>query len=244
MSPFGTNSLHLRPPWVIAFWSGAFPGFGHLLLHKYMRGYLLVVWEIIINNLSKLNQALFYTFTGKFEMAAQVINIHWYLLYSAVYIFSIWDCYRTTVDTNKLSLLADYEDAPISCYKMNALEYEYLDKRKPLNSVLWSCLMPGLGQILIHRITIAFFILIWWIVIAYFSHMAAAIHYTFLGNFREATSVLNLQWTLFLPSIYFFSIYDAYINTVEFNKLFKIEQSRYLRLKYQQISLESMIKTR
>jgi hypothetical protein len=242
MHPFGTNTFHLRHPWVVAFWSITFPGFGYLLLHKYLRGYLLILWEVLINDRSKVNLALFYNFTGRPELAESVINLRWYLLYGAVYIFSIWDTYRGCVDSNKLSLLADHENAPLSCVKMNALEYQFLDKRKPWNAVIWSVLMPGLGQILVGRVPMAFFILAWWIAISYNSHLIEAVHYTLLGNFRQATAVSNPQWVLYMPSIYFFAIYDSFITTVEFNKLMKIEQIQYLKREYQKRDLQTILK--
>ena len=42
ISTLGTTQLYLRNPFVIAWWSLAFPGLGHLLLSKYLRGYLLL----------------------------------------------------------------------------------------------------------------------------------------------------------------------------------------------------------
>lgn len=66
-----TPILHLRNPYVIAFWSITFPGFGHLLLGKYCRGFLLVIWEFFLNQHTKLNTAMVYTFIGEIE---RVIN--------------------------------------------------------------------------------------------------------------------------------------------------------------------------
>ncbi|HEY0827230.1 MAG TPA: hypothetical protein VGE40_03975 [Bacilli bacterium] len=233
MSVVGTNSLHLRHPAIMAFWSFAFPGFGHLLLHKYIRGYLLILWEMVINIKAEVNLSMYYSFTGQFELAKQTIDLRWYLLYTSVFVFAIWDSYRTTVDSNNLFTLARREGAPISAFKMNVLEFNYLDKRKPWNSAIWSALMPGTGQLLIHRIPTAFFILIWWIAIAYYSHLIQGFHYTLLGDFSKATKVLDVHWLLFMPSIYMFSIYDAYINTVEFNKVFESEQASFLKKGYQ-----------
>ena len=51
VSTVGTTQLHLRNPYIIAWWSAAFPGFGHLLLSKYLRGYSLFIWEILVNNM-------------------------------------------------------------------------------------------------------------------------------------------------------------------------------------------------
>ena len=57
ISTFGTTQLHLRNPFVIACWSAAFPGLGHLLLSKYLRGYLLFLWEIFVNVNGHINLA-------------------------------------------------------------------------------------------------------------------------------------------------------------------------------------------
>jgi hypothetical protein len=192
--------------------------------------------------MSKVNMALLYSFTGRPELASDVINLRWYLLYCSVYIFSIWDSYRGCVDTNKLSLLADHEDAAFSCFKMNILDYQFLDKRKPWNAVIWSVLMPGLGQILVGRVHLACFILTWWIAITYNSHLIEAVHYTCLGEFHQATGVLNPQWVLFMPSIYVFAMYDSFINTVEINKLMKIEQKQYLKREYQKRDLQTILR--
>ena len=48
-SAFNTNYIHLRNPWVTAWWSAAFPGFGHIHLGVYLKGFILFFWEIIIN---------------------------------------------------------------------------------------------------------------------------------------------------------------------------------------------------
>lgn len=47
VSIFGTTQIHLRNPSIIAWWSAAFPGCGHLLLSKYLRGFVLFIWEVI-----------------------------------------------------------------------------------------------------------------------------------------------------------------------------------------------------
>jgi hypothetical protein len=233
VSSLGTTQLHLRNPWVIAFWSVMFPGLGHLLLSKYLRGYLLVIWEVFINVNANINIAILYSFTGRFDMARNVLNTDWTLLYISTFLFAIWDSYRTTVDLNHQYILAAREDAPFASFKMDAIEINYLDKKSPWSSVIWSFMMPGAGQLSIHRILAAFFIMIWWIVIMYYSKVMPAIQYTFVGNFAQAKSVINAQWLLNIPSIYFFALYDAYINTVESNKLFDWEQAKFLKRDYQ-----------
>ena len=229
----GTTQVHLRSPYIIAWWSAAFPGLGHLLLSKYLRGFVLFVWEVIINIRSNINLAIFYTFIGEFELAKEVIDIRWVLLYFPTYIFAIWDSYRTTVDINHISLLAERENTRIKPFKISSMEINYLDKRSPWLAMVWSVLMPGTGQLYIHRILTAFFILTWWIIIIYISNTLPAIHYSMLGQFAEAKEVLNPQWLLNLPSIYGFAFYDAYVNTVENNKLFDWEQAEFFKKEYQ-----------
>lgn len=238
LSPLGITQLHLRNPFVVAFWSAMFPGVGHMLLSKYIRGVLLFVWEIFVNMGSNVNLAILYSFTGRFELAKQIMHKEWLLLYLPTYVFAIWDSYRTTVTTNNLYKLAAREDAEISTLKIGSLGYNYLDKRNPWLSAAWSFLMPGTGQLYLHRLVGAFFILTWWIVIVYYSKLLPSIHYTLIGDFSQAKAVVDPHWLLNVPSIYMFAVYDAYVNTVEFNNLYDWEQSKFLRWAYQDVSFQ------
>ncbi|WP_163528971.1 hypothetical protein [Halobacillus ihumii] len=233
VSALGTTQIHLRNPMIIAWWSAAFPGFGHLLLSKYLRGYVLVLWEIIININANVNLAMLYSFNREFDKATMILEPRWILLYIPVYIYGIWDSYRTSVDMNKVYILADRENARFINFQITALEINYLDKRKPWIAVMWSFFMPGAGQLYIHRIVTAFFLMIWVVTIVYLSHFLESVHFLTLGNFYQATEVLNMEWLLFIPSVYFFAMYDSYVNTVENNKLFDNEQRNFLKQRYQ-----------
>ena len=200
----GTTQLHLRNPFVIACWSVAFPGMGHLLLSKYLRGFALFFWELFINYKANINLLILYSFIGDFEKAKAVVDIQWLSLYIPTYIFAIWDSYRTTVDLNHLYVLAAREDAEIKPFKIGTLEVNYFDKRKPWVSAIWSLLIPGSGHLYAHRLVSAFFIIIWWIVISYYSKVLPSLHYTLLGDFSQAKSVLNMQWFLNIPSLFIF----------------------------------------
>ncbi|TYR73149.1 hypothetical protein FZC79_19795 [Rossellomorea vietnamensis] len=233
VSIWGTTQIHLRNPYIIAWWSAAFPGFGHLLLSKYLRGFVLFIWEVIVNFQANVNLAMVYSFQGEIQLAKDVLDTRWLLIYIPVYIFGIWDSYRTTVDMNKIYVLAEREEHRFNSFSIGALEINYLDKRNPVMSVIWSLFVPGLGQLYIHRILTAFFVIIWVVTFSYFSHGLEAISLLFLGKVQEATSVLKPEWLLFFPSIYGFSVYDSYINTVENNKLYEKEQRKYLKEHYQ-----------
>lgn len=227
-----SNYIHLRNPWVVAWWSAAFPGFGHLKLGLYIKGFILIIWEIIINVNARINEAMVYSFNGQFEMAKEVLNSRWVLFYIAVYIHGIWDSYRQTVDLNKHYLLAESENAPIVPFIMNGFALNYLDKRNPWVAFTWSLLFPGLGHLYLHRIMAGFFMISWCIVIGYFSHMLEGIQYTLMGSFEQTVGVLDIEWTLFLPSIYCFAAYESYVIAVEYNKLYKKEQKQYLENNY------------
>ena len=233
VSIYGTTQLHLRNPYIIAWWSAAFPGFGHMLLSKYLRGYVLFIWEVLVNIKAHVNDSMILSFQGKTELATEVLDTRWLLMYIPVYLFGIWDSYRTTVDINKVYLLAENEGHRYNSFALGALEINYLDKRKPLLAVMWSLFTPGLGQLYIHRILTAFFIIFWLVVFFYFSHIQEAISLLFLGKIKEATAVIKPEWFLFIPSHYGFAIYDSYMNSVENNKLFEKDLRSYLKEHYQ-----------
>ena len=65
------------------------------------------------------------------------------------------------------------------------------------------------------------------------SKLVPALHYTLMGQFDYAKSIINPQWFLNIPSIYLFAIYDAYVNTVSNNNLFDWEQAKFLKKNYQ-----------
>ncbi|NPV93503.1 MAG: hypothetical protein HPY50_22330 [Firmicutes bacterium] len=233
VSPVTINLFHMKNPWVTAWWSAAFPGYGFIIMGSYIKGFLLVGWEFFVNINAKVNLAIMYSLTGSFEQGKEVIDINWFILYIGVYIISIWMTYGLTVDLNKLSILADREDSSVVPVKLSSMDICYLDKRVPWVSVMLSIISPGLGHLYTHRIPTSFFLLVKFLVIAYYSHLIPAIHYTLVGAFGQATAVLDPQWLLFFPSLYGFAIYDSYVNCVEYNRLFEMEQSRFIRDNYQ-----------
>ena len=156
-----------------------FPGFGHLLLSKYLRAFLLILWEIVINLQAHVNLALMYTFLGEFQLVKDVVNIRWSLLYVPTFVFAIWDSYRAAVDLNKQYILASRENAPITPFVMKPFGISYVDKKQPGVASCWCMLNPGLGHIMLQRILHGVFILFWWIFMVYFSNILTAVHLTF-----------------------------------------------------------------
>lgn len=229
----GVTQVHLRNPYIVAWWSAAFPGFGHLLLSKSIRGFLFIILEVIINTQAHINIGIIYTFVGEFDLAHQVLDTRWLILYLPLYFFIIWDSYRTTVDLNFYYVLADWEHLRFNTSSIGAFDIEFLDKRKPVMAAIASLFVPGLGQLYLNRLIVAFIILLFTISFLYLSNFLSSLTFLFAGELQQANHVLNIEWFLFLPSIYGFSVFDAYINAVANNKLFARGQRSFLRDNYQ-----------
>ncbi len=190
INQIGITQLHLRNPYNIAMWSAMFPGFGHLLLSRYIRAIILLIWEIFINLRAHINMALFYSMLGQFDLARDVIDIRWSLLYIPTYLFAVWDSYMLAVDMNKQYILASREDAPIHPFTMTSLGISFLGKKSPLVPTAWCAMVPGLGHIMLQRTLHAVLMLGWWIVIVYYSNALTALHLTCFGEFDSVCRVL------------------------------------------------------
>lgn len=233
VSTLGTTHIHLRNPYIVAWWSAAFPGFGHLFLSRNLSGILLIVWELVVNLNANINLAIIYSFQGEIDQAIHVLDTRWLLVYTPVYFFVIWDSYRLTIDMNKMFILAEREAHRFNSFNISALGINFFDKRNPALAMLWSLFLPGLGQLYIHRLGTAFLGVLSATICFYLSHALEAGLLLILGEVQQATSVLKSRWLLFLPSIYGFFMFDAYIDTVENNKLFKKEQQQFLKDNFQ-----------
>lgn len=233
ISGYSINVFHLRNPLVVAWWSLAYPGFGHFRLLSTAKGIFLFTGEFLINTHAHINLAIIYSFTGRFALAKQVLNTDLLLLYCAILIFAVWDSYRITLEINKLSVLADHENDPLMPMALEAGMFNCYDKRNPWLAAAWSSLLPGLGHFYCVAIIQALFLLIFGCIIIYFSHMLPALGFVATGELTQAKAILDPQWLLNFPSFYCFSIYDSYVRSVEINKLFDQEQAQYFTRSYQ-----------
>lgn len=229
-----SNILHQHNPWVVVWWSMAFPGMGHLLINSYVIGFALILWELAINNFSNLNLAIFYSMIGDFSQAKDVLNSRWLLFYVGTYIFAAWDCYQRTVKINQLFTLAYHQTHhELVSFYLSPIELNFLEKRTPWISAFWSVITPGVGQIYNRSILVAFITMILWIVVGYSANILEGITYTIKGEFETVKTIMDPQWFLFFPSGYLFIIYHSYVHSVAQNKIYKIEQSRFLKSNYQ-----------
>ncbi|MBY7144054.1 hypothetical protein KFZ56_13560 [Virgibacillus sp. NKC19-3] len=232
ISPSMVNNIDIKNPKVIAWWSAAFPGYGHLILGNYFIGIILLIHEGVINAFSGLNLAIYYSFIGEFAQALQSIDTTWLLAYIPPYIFAIWNSYQQTKQLNEDYIIARQRGFDIYLSSMSLYSFNRLEEKNPYVAVFWSLLAPGLGHIYINRILMVLLVP-FLILILHNSELLPAVHFTMIGDFESARNATNPQWLMNLPSIYGFMVYDAYVKTVEYNKLYKMYQQRYLEKTYQ-----------
>lgn len=88
------------------FWSIALPGFSQLLAGQLWKGTLFVGLEFIINVYSHFNSAIMYSFMGEIDKAVHVLNYQWLMFYPCLYMFAMWDAYRSAMpEKEELSFL-------------------------------------------------------------------------------------------------------------------------------------------
>ncbi|WP_426450754.1 hypothetical protein ACP26L_01795 [Paenibacillus sp. S-38] len=232
LSTSGVTHLQRQNPFVVVWWSAAFPGFGHLLLNQYIRGVLLTLSEVITNTLAHINEAIIYSFSGRIPLAKEVLDPVWLYGYCMIYLYAMWDSYRSTLEINRQCELAEMEDARLQALVMRPGSIQYLERKSPRAAAAASLCFPGLGQLYNHRFGLAFYAILWWWVYLGFSHLHAAGLALLLGHAKESTAMLTPHWLLFMPSVLGGSIYHAYVTAVEHNRLFRVEQRQYLRERY------------
>jgi hypothetical protein len=233
MDSYTINFIHPRNPWINAWWSAAFPGLGHLMLCKYLVAFSFIFWEVVINYLAGINSAIYYSMIGDIDHAIEAINKKWFLLYIGVYVFAIWDSYTRTIQLNKRYKLIHKKGYDLVVTNISGLELNVLTRRQPIHAIIWSLLVPGFGHLYINRIITSTVFIIWFVILTYFSNVLPAIHYSMALNFQAAKDCIDIQWFLYFPSLYAYVAYDAYINTVEYNKIYDREQANYLQTEYQ-----------
>lgn len=233
LNGYSANIFSGINPWIPLWWSAAFPGYGHLLLGNTLTGFVLVCFEFVVNNMAHINQAIFYSMIGNIEGAKKTLNLHWFFGYIGVYIFAMYDSYRMTVENNKIYLLSYRYTQKVAFASLSVMNRNIIERTKPSVALFWSFITPGLGSVFTHRLPTFVFALTWWGVTVVKSHLFDGIYYSAIGDIARATSVLEPQWLLFIPSIVGFSTYYGYYETVVANKQFALSQAQYLREAYQ-----------
>lgn len=220
-------------PWIPLWWSAAFPGYGHCMVNAPLIGYSLIIFEFTVNNLAKVNAAIYCSMIGDFQGAIAVIDLRFFYLYIGVYVFTMFDSYRRCVDMNNNYVLSFRTTRITNTTKVSSFSVNTLNKVSPLTATYWEMIMPGLGSLYLNHLISFFFSVITWTITIAYSKFYVGLYYTCVGNFGKAKAVIDPQWYLFIPSIYGGYIYFAYSQAVINNYQFKLSQSQFLRADYQ-----------
>ncbi|WP_413305666.1 hypothetical protein AA0X95_04155 [Bacillus sp. 1P10SD] len=94
------QSRQYRSPYAAMLWSLVLPGFGQMYNKDYIVGFVLMVWEILVNVKSHLNITLLNTFNGDLRAAHQIIDYQWGLFYPSIYCFALWQAFNSAVVNN------------------------------------------------------------------------------------------------------------------------------------------------
>ncbi|MBA2937267.1 hypothetical protein HZF08_03040 [Paenibacillus sp. CGMCC 1.16610] len=225
-------------PWIPLWWSAAFPGYGHCMVNYPLIGYSLIIFEFTVNNLAKVNKAIYFSMLGDFQSAIDVIDLRFFYLYIGVYVFTMFDSYRRCVDMNNNYVLSYRTTTLTKTTKASSFSVNTLNKVSPITSTYWEMIMPGLGSLYLNHLISFFFSIITWVITIGFSRFYVGVYYTCIGNFEKAKTILDPQWYLFIPSIYGGYVYFAYSQAVITNFQFKLSQSQFLRSEYQHATFD------
>jgi hypothetical protein len=78
----------------ILFWSVALPGLGQILNGKWIKGFIFVGLEFLVNVQANFNTVIISSFHGEIEQAVDQTNFQWLMFYPCLYFFAMWDAYK------------------------------------------------------------------------------------------------------------------------------------------------------
>ena len=233
ISGWDINIMHRKNPWMTMWWSAALPGLGHLCQGVFLKGLLLMGWEILVNIKAGINLAILYTFNGEFEQASKVLDSEWALFYGVILFFSMYDSYRISTETNLLVRLEMVQpEKYFTTMKLTTGGLQFLGRSNPWAAVAWSALLTGFGHLYNGRGFKSLILLGWAVTIIWMARINDSIIHTFMGEFERVGESVKYEWLLFFPSIYIFAIWDSYSDAVEMNKLFADAQKNHFRKIY------------
>jgi hypothetical protein len=128
-------------------WSIALPGFPQLLKNSIIKGIFFVALEFLINVQSNFNEGIRLSFLGETRLAAEVINYQWLMFYPCLYMFAMWDAFKSAEgERDKYAFL------PFVCTAYTVTTGLMLSPRIFINEIFIGpiffpmlCVLPGVG---------------------------------------------------------------------------------------------------
>lgn len=94
----------------------------------------------------------------------------------------------------------------------------------PWVALLWSAMLPGLGQLYNRDIWIGLFMLVFEVVINVMAHVNWCIYLEFNGNFDQSAKAANIEWMLLYPGGWLYAMWQAYDRAVEINEALEAQE--------------------
>jgi hypothetical protein len=82
--------------------------------------------------------------------------------------------------------------------------------KSPVSALLWSFTLAGFGQVYNGQIILGVIFMLWELGVNILSNLNLSIYESFHGHFQKSHEVINPEWGLFYPSIWTFSMWQAY----------------------------------
>lgn len=89
--------------------------------------------------------------------------------------------------------------------------------KSPVSSLLWSITMSGFGQFYNGQYVFGALLFSVELLTNALSGINSSILFSFTGNLEGSQSIFNMEWGLFYPSAYLFSIWQAYNKAIVIN---------------------------
>lgn len=89
--------------------------------------------------------------------------------------------------------------------------------KSPIAALLWSFALPGFGQIYNEQYFLGIMFMICELGINTISQLNLSIMESFHGDFTKAHNIINYQWGIFYPSVWCFSMWQAYNRAISIN---------------------------
>ncbi|HWI63889.1 MAG TPA: hypothetical protein VNT75_18800 [Symbiobacteriaceae bacterium] len=230
IGPMGTVHLHRRNPWMALACSVAMPGLGHFYCGAYLRGAILMVWEIALNQYGRVNSAILLSAMGHNLEAQAVVRYQWALMYPLFYVLAMWDSYRLAADLNHVAELERRQPRhTFHALSLTLGEVNYMGRRNPWVAAFLSLVLAGAGHLYNFQLIKALVLMGWHIAIWLNSGLNSALIATLHGEWHAVHRLIDYQWLLFLPSIHVFNVWNAYHDAIELNNLYEEGVTHFLR---------------
>ncbi|MDQ0227372.1 hypothetical protein [Metabacillus niabensis] len=95
--------------------------------------------------------------------------------------------------------------------------------KSPIAALLWSITLPGFGHLYNRDYVIGILLIVWEITINNMTNLNFSLFLAINFELEKSYEVQNLQWGLFFPSAYAFSMWHSYNRAKEINHALKIK---------------------